>query len=136
MWKKDVRSYILNIEGSFPGGNAIKSMPTWKYAKLRNDIEKRLKFYFETHGRPVLKNQALAFIQFERTYTNKPQDHENFTLTGKPWFDMLQKLGVVEDDDQDHVIRRYVQKKGKPKVRITIKRWEETDPPSGYELVK
>lgn len=129
------KTYVLEIEGKFPGGNEIKNMQGWKYGKLRDKVRKAISQFFLENGRPVIRG-GLAFIQFERTYRSVPQDHENFTLTGKPWFDILEELGVIENDSDKFVKRRYVQEKGKAKVVMRIKRWEESDPSDAYVLVE
>ena len=117
--------YIIDIPFFSPGGNALRKMPAWKYAKLREDITRLLRGYFRDHGHPIGKGKKIH-VSFMRTYARVEQDYENLAFTGKPWFDALKKLSAIEDDSPKWVDREYSQEQsGEHRVVIKLKRARE-----------
>jgi len=52
-------------------------------------------------------------ITFMRSYKGRKQDYDNLVACGKPVFDALMSLSVIEDDSPDHIDREYRQEESK-----------------------
>lgn len=114
--------YKIEIPFFSPGGNALRKMPAWKYAKLREEILRLLRAYFRDNGHPIGRGKRVH-VSFMRTYSRVEQDYENLAFTGKPWFDALKMLSCIEDDSPKWVVREYSQEQSREhKVVIVLKR--------------
>lgn len=109
------------MEFTLKGGNAIRKMKMWEYAKYRDDFQRKLLRYFLENGRPVVRGRA--HIKAVRRYRqeNYRLDQMNAVWAFKPIFDVLIKLGVIVDDSEEWLEHEILQEKGKG-FRMEIKK--------------